>query len=242
MPSVGARRSSSLRAASASSIDDLRWQNVHDQGHEIGNHTATHMCTAGQVESGQNDLAALFGAPTTLAAPNGSSACRSEAEDFVFLNRSVSPAEPILPLGAEDPFSLNCYIPVTNQAASVFNGNIDDALSQNGWIIYVIHGINPGLGVSARQLDGPRRGHQLRKSSQRLDRHARERRGVLARAEDLRRCAEQYGGGLDDLDVDLARAVPARKIPARHRRRRHPHAKWRAGDLGPARLLRDRFG
>lgn len=126
-------------------IDGADWQKIHDDGNEIGNHTTNHSCSTQGIDGANAAIESTFGAPaTTLAAPNGDSACTGQAAGRVFINRGVSPAQPVQPLDNSNPFQLNCYIPATGQAASAYNSNIDSALSQNGWVIYVIHGINPG--------------------------------------------------------------------------------------------------
>jgi peptidoglycan/xylan/chitin deacetylase (PgdA/CDA1 family) len=125
-------------------ISGADWQKIHDDGNEIGNHTTNHSCSTANIDGASTAIANTFGeAPTTLAAPNGDAACSSQAPGRVFINRGVSPAQPVTPLNNSDPFKLNCYIPQTGQAAGAYNSDIDGALSQNGWVIYVIHGIQP---------------------------------------------------------------------------------------------------
>jgi peptidoglycan/xylan/chitin deacetylase (PgdA/CDA1 family) len=127
------------------SITDARWKKIYDDGNEIGNHTTNHSCGTSQIDGATTALQGAFGTPpTTLAAPNGDDACQSQAQGRVFINREVGPATPVKPRDNSNPFAMNCYIPGPAQDAMVYNGNIDSALSQNGWVIYVIHGINPG--------------------------------------------------------------------------------------------------
>jgi peptidoglycan/xylan/chitin deacetylase (PgdA/CDA1 family) len=125
-------------------ITDAAWKKIRDDGNEIGNHTTDHNCGTANIDGGNSAIQTTFGAPpTTLAAPYGDSACASQAPGRVFINRGVGPAQPVKPLDNSNPFNLNCYIPATDQAASEYNKNIDSALSQKGWVIYVIHGIKP---------------------------------------------------------------------------------------------------
>ncbi|MFZ5890506.1 MAG: polysaccharide deacetylase family protein [Myxococcota bacterium] len=120
------------------------WKTAVKDGHEIGNHSNSHSpsnCTSGDISSAttfiQNNLSVK---PWTFAAPNGDGCYKTPASGLFFINRGVSPASPVTVSGNADPLNLNCYIPNEGQQASTFNGNIDTARSQNGWVIYVIHG------------------------------------------------------------------------------------------------------
>jgi hypothetical protein len=126
-------------------ISDARWKAIYEDGNEIGNHTTNHSCGTSNIDGANTAIQTTFGrAPSTLAAPNGDTSCTGQAPGRVFLNRGVTPASPVKPNDNSNPYQLNCYIPATGQAASAYNSNIDSALSQKGWVIYVIHGINPG--------------------------------------------------------------------------------------------------
>lgn len=130
-------------------INDAKWKKIAEDGNEIGNHTSDHSCSVPGIEQAASAIQNQFGkAPTTLAAPNGDATCATQAQGRVFINRGVSPAQPVKPLDNSNPFNLNCYIPETGQLANTYNANIDTALSQKGWVIYVIHGINPGTSHS----------------------------------------------------------------------------------------------
>lgn len=126
-------------------ITDPRWKAIYDDGNEIGNHTTNHSCGTSNIDGANTAIQGAFGkAPSSLAAPNGDTSCTGQASGRVSLNRGVSPANPVKPLDNSNPFQLNCYIPNTGQATGDYNNNINSALSQNGWVIYVVHGINPG--------------------------------------------------------------------------------------------------
>ena len=149
-------------------ISDPQWQKIYDDGNEIGNHTTNHSCGEANIDGANSAIEAQFGeAPTTLAAPNGDAACSGQAPGRVFINRGVGPASPVKPLDGSNPFSLNCYIPATGQAAEIYNSDINSALSQNGWVIYVIHGINPGTSHSFKPVswDGLKAAIEYAKSS-----------------------------------------------------------------------------
>jgi len=124
---------------------DAKWQTIHADGNEIGNHTTNHSCGTSQIEQAATKLGGDFqgDVPTTVAAPNGDNTCRTAAKGFAFINRDVDSATPVKPLDNTDPFAMNCYIPAGNQGFDTYKNNLDSALSQNGWVIYVIHGILP---------------------------------------------------------------------------------------------------
>jgi len=127
------------------------WKQAMMDGHEIGNHTKSHdstgACTAADVKAGGDFIMSTFGKPAqTFAAPNGSTCFKSPASMYYFINRGVSPANPVLPNDNSDPLNLNCYIPNTGQQTGTFNGNIDDAHKKGGWVIYVIHGFSSSDG------------------------------------------------------------------------------------------------
>ena len=107
------------------------WKTAKADGHEIGNHTKSHdsngQCNATDVMAGGTFIQSTFGAPAqTFAAPNGSTCFKTPASQFYFINRGLAGVARAAN-GNSDPLNLNCYIPATGQAASVFNGNIDTA-------------------------------------------------------------------------------------------------------------------
>ena len=127
------------------------WKTARADGHEIGNHTKSHdsngQCNVTDIMAGATFIMSTFGVPAqTFAAPNGSTCFKQPASTLYFINRGVSPASPVMPNGNSDPLNLNCYIPGTGQAASVFNGNVDSARTAGGWVIYVVHGFSSSDG------------------------------------------------------------------------------------------------
>lgn len=126
-------------------ITDAKWKAIHADGNEIGNHTTNHSCGTSQIDGAKAAIEDEFDeAPTTVAAPDGNDNCQTSAQGRAFLNREVGPASPVTPLSNVNPFAMNCYIPGPGQAASQYVTDLNNALNQNGWVIYVIHGINPG--------------------------------------------------------------------------------------------------
>ncbi len=121
------------------------WKTAVEDGHEIGNHTQSHdpggHCNASDVDSATSFIESNLGVtPWTMAAPNGDTCYKNVANGLFFINRGVSPAQPVLPNSNSDPLNLNCYIPSQGQQTGTFNANVDDAHSKGGWVIYVVHG------------------------------------------------------------------------------------------------------
>jgi peptidoglycan/xylan/chitin deacetylase (PgdA/CDA1 family) len=133
------------------------WGTAIKDGHEIGNHTMSHdptsHCTAADVTSATQFIQSKWGVKAwTMAAPNGNTCYKPLAQGVFFINRGVSPATPVMPLGNSDPLNLNCYIPNQGQQASTFNANVDDGHSKGGWVIYVVHGFT-GDGSAYQPVD-----------------------------------------------------------------------------------------
>lgn len=120
---------------------DPVWKTALNDGHEIGNHTQTHAC--GTTAAGESDIKSKFGVTAyTMAAPNGDSACASQAQqNNIFINRGVSDA--VISFTADDSslaYNLNTNIPPSNASASSLTGPIDKAYSAGGWQTFCIHG------------------------------------------------------------------------------------------------------
>jgi Polysaccharide deacetylase len=133
------------------------WATALKDGHEIGNHTQSHdptgHCTTADITSATSFIQTnLKEKAWTMAAPNGASCYEALAKPLFFINRGVSPAQPVMPNGSSDPTNLNCYIPAQGQQASVFNSNVDDGRSKGGWVIYVVHGFT-GDGSAYQPVD-----------------------------------------------------------------------------------------
>ena len=138
------------------SASNAVWARALADGHEIGNHTLSHnpnMCTPADINSAtqfvQNNLGTT---PRTMAAPNGAICYKTAATGLFFINRGVSPAQPVMPNGNSDPLNLNCYIPAPMQQTAAFNNDVNAGRTQGGWVIYVIHGFT-GDGMAYNAFD-----------------------------------------------------------------------------------------
>lgn len=126
------------------SASNAVWGRALADGHEIGNHTLSHnpnVCTPADINSASQFVQNNLGTRAwTMAAPNGNICYRAAANGLFFINRGVSPAQPVLPNDNSDPLNLNCYIPATGQQTGAYNNNVNDARTRGGWVIYVVHG------------------------------------------------------------------------------------------------------
>ena len=240
---LGVRMTFYLITNKATEFNSPVWMQAVRDGHEIGSHTRSHRRpgTDADVDAGDLDIRNKFGVTVyTMAAPFGDPSYIALAAPRYLINRGVNDGN-ILPNGNTDPFNINCFVPPEGAAASAFNHAID-------------------AGRAARRLEdraGPRlhgrhrrrvpagrdrrvhRQRELREvAGRRLDRHGAQRRRLLARAEDVRGDRADDLGKFADMDVDPARALPAREGPARQSRRRHADSAGRTdADLGRSRLL-----
>jgi hypothetical protein len=135
------------------------WKTALADGHEIANHTQSHdpsgHCTATDVNAATTYIQSNLSTKAwTMAAPNGDTCYKSVANGLFFINRGVSPASPVMPNDSSDALNLNCYIPATQQASSVFNNDVDTARTKGGWVIYVVHGFSDTVDSSGNGPDG----------------------------------------------------------------------------------------
>jgi Polysaccharide deacetylase len=126
------------------SASNAVWGRALADGHEIGNHTLSHnpnICTPADINSASQFVQNNLGTKAwTMAAPNGNICYKTAATGLFFINRGVSPAQPVLPNDNSDPLNLNCYIPAPGQQTGTYNNNVNDARMRGGWVIYAIHG------------------------------------------------------------------------------------------------------
>jgi len=127
-------------------INDPVWvQALHD-GHELANHTQSHLqvATAADVAAGQRLLESKFGVKVwTMAAPFGNLGYEPIATRRYLINRGVRDGV-VAPNDASDPFNLSCYVPPQGAAASAFDAEVDSARAAGGWRIVLVHGFTGG--------------------------------------------------------------------------------------------------
>jgi len=126
------------------------WTTALAAGHEIGNHSQSHLQDPAEsvantdVDAATQFIISHFGVtPYTFAAPWGSAIYSTVASTRFLINRGVANGL-VLPNDSTTPFKLPCYIPPDNASASLFNHEVDDARNRGGWKIVLVHGFKGG--------------------------------------------------------------------------------------------------
>jgi len=143
LQALGVRMSFYLITSKPESLDPV-WKQAVADGHEVANHTMSHLQMgdnlASDTDAGNMFLVETFGVPVyTMAAPYGAAAYADIARTRYLINRGVNDA-PIAALGANDPFNLNCYIPQPNTPAAMFNAKVDAVRASGSWQVMLVHG------------------------------------------------------------------------------------------------------
>jgi peptidoglycan/xylan/chitin deacetylase (PgdA/CDA1 family) len=129
-----------------SQATDPVWARAVADGHELGNHTKSHVmtATAADIDAATDFLEQTFGVTAwTMAAPFGDASYTPLASTRFLVNRGVSNGLMGAGLGDNtDPFSLFCYIPPQDSLASAFNDQIDAARTAGKWRVVLVHGFN----------------------------------------------------------------------------------------------------
>lgn len=129
-----------------SDADNAIWEQAVEDGHELGNHTKSHLSngTGADVDEATAFLEDRYGVQVwTMAAPNGAAVYSGLGETRFMINRGVANGV-VMPNDNTDPFTLFCYIPPTGASTSAFNSQVDSARSQGGWRLVLVHGFTGG--------------------------------------------------------------------------------------------------
>jgi peptidoglycan/xylan/chitin deacetylase (PgdA/CDA1 family) len=114
-------------------------------GHEIGNHTASHSSTisASDIDGATTAIKSRLGVtPYTFAAPNGtngSSGWEQYAKTRFIIDRGVSNGL-MKPNDSTDQWNLPCYIPPASETAANMEKEILAAQTGGGWKVMLVHG------------------------------------------------------------------------------------------------------
>ena len=127
-------------ANKAAQLDSPVWTKAIEAGHELGNHTRSHLQTdtGADTDAGLMDLESKFKIKIyTMAAPMGDLSYKAIASTRYLINRGVSGLT-IKPNDDSDPFNLPCYVPGagTDQDYAKY---LNDARG-GGWDVILIHG------------------------------------------------------------------------------------------------------
>jgi len=133
-----------------------QWQQVVDDGNELGNHTAHHCRSTGsacgfgtwsgsiasEYDACHRFLEQSYGVSNVwdTASPYGDTGYYDAAEALFFLNRGVSPGQ-IAPGDATDAYNLPVYGAAAGDAAALFDARIDAARSTHRWQIFLFHSL-----------------------------------------------------------------------------------------------------
>ena len=166
----------------------------------------------------------------TAASPFGDTGYDTPDMTRFFLNRGVGSGL-VAPVDNTDPFNLPCHAAVDSETVDSFNTAIDGGRTAGRWLIFLVHTIMPTTAnwyapIDVSVVTGSVAHAQI--AGRRLDRHrwsTSARTGARRRPSPPRR---PHRRRRPDLDLDAARELPARQVPAGHRRRRHALAERHA--------------
>jgi hypothetical protein len=125
---------------------DPTWGQAIKDGHEVSNHTMSHLQTgtAADVDAATAFLLQKWGVTAyDMAAPYGDPSYEPLAKTRFLLNRGVSDGL-MGPNDSSDPYALFCYIAPTGSLASAYNAEIDAARSAGKWRTILVHGFTGG--------------------------------------------------------------------------------------------------
>lgn len=122
------------------------WARALADGHEIGNHTASHLgegsTLAEDTDTGEAFIENALGTVVyTMAAPFGADPYVEIAKARYLLNRGASDGL-IAPNGTTDPFNLNCFLPPADASSALLDAKVNAARAGGAWQIVLIHGFS----------------------------------------------------------------------------------------------------
>jgi peptidoglycan/xylan/chitin deacetylase (PgdA/CDA1 family) len=121
------------------------WTRAVADGHELGNHTQSHMQGSSpgldaDTDAGELFIQSNFGvASYTMAAPYGASQYADVARTRYLINRAIGDSI-ISATGTTDRLALPTFIPPEGALASEFNRHIDSARTNGAWTSALVHG------------------------------------------------------------------------------------------------------
>jgi peptidoglycan/xylan/chitin deacetylase (PgdA/CDA1 family) len=146
LQALGVPMSFYLITSKPESLDPV-WKQALLDGHEVANHTKSHLqmgdAIAADTDDGNTFLESTFSIKVyTMAAPYGTAAYGDVARTRYLINRGTGNAQ-IPPNGTNDPFNLNCFIPPANLTAAEptgFNSKVDAVRATGSWQVMLVHG------------------------------------------------------------------------------------------------------
>jgi peptidoglycan/xylan/chitin deacetylase (PgdA/CDA1 family) len=134
------------------------WAQAVLDGHELGNHSQSHVSDPPpdlgmDVDSATQFIESRFGVTVyTMASPNGSDSYIPVAESRFLINRDVQDAQ-IRPNDATNPFSLPCFIPRDDAPRTDFDPKVDAIRANHTWQTVLVHGFNGGTDGAFNSVD-----------------------------------------------------------------------------------------
>ncbi|HTV20189.1 MAG TPA: polysaccharide deacetylase family protein, partial [Polyangiaceae bacterium] len=133
------------------------WPRALADGHEIGNHTASHLgegsTLAEDTDAGEEFIEDTFGSVAyTMAAPFGAAPYVEIASTRYLLNRGAADGL-IAPTDQTDQFNLNCFLPPADAPQNLLDAKVNAARSAGSWQIQLIHGFSNGSDGAFQPVD-----------------------------------------------------------------------------------------
>lgn len=133
------------------------WAQAILDGHEIGNHTKSHINGGAGIDQDTDDatvfLRETFGVdPLTMAAPYGNAEYAEVAETRFLMNRGVAGGS-IAPGNTSSRFNLKCNIPAEEASADAMSAPVDGALASGNWQVFLVHGFTGGNDGAFQPVD-----------------------------------------------------------------------------------------
>jgi len=144
------------------------WPQAHKDGHELANHTKSHLQTGdattlgADADAAETFLKSTFGVTAySLAAPYGTATYETVAVGRFLTNRGVGDGGIAMtdnPDNATTPasslkFNLPCYLPATGASASAMEANLSATASAGKWKTMLVHGFSGGSDGAYQPVD-----------------------------------------------------------------------------------------
>jgi peptidoglycan/xylan/chitin deacetylase (PgdA/CDA1 family) len=151
---LGVRFSFYLVSSWAGATDPV-WARALADGHEIGNHTASHLgegtTLAADTDTGEAFIEDRLGSVVyTMAAPFGAAAYAEIASTRYLINRGAADGR-MAANGQTDRFDLNCFLPPAEASRELLDAKVNVARTEGAWQIQLVHGFTGGTADGAFQ-------------------------------------------------------------------------------------------
>jgi peptidoglycan/xylan/chitin deacetylase (PgdA/CDA1 family) len=134
------------------------WNQAFAAGHEVANHTRSHLNAgspnlAQDTDNGAADVEQRFDTTVfTMAAPFGAADYVNIASTRYLINRGVNGGQ-VAPNDGTNPFSVPTFIPNQGAPASAFNTLVDQGRANGTWHTVLVHGFLPQINGEFQPVD-----------------------------------------------------------------------------------------